>query len=155
MLNISKLFTLLNQHVYWPNKDNHGIVLFKQTNTTSMFQSYVSHVSFIYHMIMNARWFGKAIYNYPNRIIFLLCGGKTGDEIHTYITSFLIWYWQRLQQTRRSHVKRFHSTTCVTTSNIHCNLLLHLCPSITRSQFLIQFATSRIDRQLRKMSFIH
>jgi hypothetical protein len=96
-------------------------------------------------------WFGKVIYNHPNRIISLRRGEKTGDEIHTYIISFPIWYRQRLQQTHKSHVKSFHPTTRVITSN----LLLHLCPPITRSQFLIYFATSRMDRQLRMMSFIH
>jgi hypothetical protein len=45
MLNISKLFALPNKHIYWPNKHNHDIVLFKQAIATSMFQSYVTHVS--------------------------------------------------------------------------------------------------------------
>ena len=97
---------------------------------------------------------GQAINNHPYRIVPFLSRGKPNNEIHADFFPLLTQNRQKLQQSCRLKVNCLYPAAGITPSNISCYFLLHLGPPETRFQVLIHFATTKMNGQLRGVSFI-
>jgi len=75
------------------------------------------------------------------------------NKVHTYSLPFLAWNGQWLEQSSRFQMIYLNPATGITPSNIGYDFFLHLCPPKTGFQVLIHFATTRMDRQLGRVSF--
>ena len=99
-------------------------------------------------------WLGQAINNHPYGIVTFLSRAKPNNEIQADFLPLPTQNRQRLQQSCRFKVNCLYPAAGITPSNISCYFFLHLGPPEMRLQVLIHFATTRMGRQLRGVSFI-